>query len=401
MKLTKNFLILFFSFSLFSVSFLTLTPQSVFAQDTKIALQRGYRTGYSDGYMSGYRDAIENTVKNPAKHNEYAKADRAYLQSYGTLNDYRDGYQQGFESGYDTGFEKRAFDAALPSALNKRGVIAVTTTVETTPPVVEEKPTETTVAETTAPVETEQTTTATPTETVAETKPLETAVVTETVSETTPVATTETTTAVEPTTAAQTTVTMARTAYNPKFSEGDTAITIPTDTELIIEMLSDIDTERSAAGDKFQARIISPNELDGAIIEGRISKIVKPGRIKRRSEMLLSFDRIVLTERRWSNFNAIVTEVLPRKGDNIKRVDTEGTVEGKSSIKSDSIKIGAATGTGLVVGAVAGGPVGAAVGAGVGAAFGVGAVVVERGKHIRINKDQQIRIKTVYETQIR
>ena len=166
-------------------------------------------------------------------------------------------------------------------------------------------------------------------------------------------------------------------------------------------MLTDINTEKSAAGDKFEARIISPTEYNGAIIEGKVSKIQKPGRIKRRSELLLSFDRIVLSERRWSNFNAIVTEVLPRKGDNIKRVDNEGTVEGRSSVKSDSVKVGAATGTGLVVGAIAGGPVGAAVGAGVGAAFGVGAVVVERGKHIRIEKNQQIRIRSVYETQIR
>ena len=108
-----------------------------------------------------------------------------------------------------------------------------------------------------------------------------------------------------------------------------------------------------------------------------------------------------MTEKRWSNFNAILTEVLPQKGDNIKRVDTEGTIEGRSSVKSDITKISASTGTGLVVGAIAGGPVGAAVGTGVGAAFGVGAVVVDRGKHIRINKDQQIRIRSVYETQIR
>ena len=51
-----------------------------------------------------------------------------------------------------------------------------------------------------------------------------------------------------------------------------------------------------------------------------------------------------------------------------------------------------------MIGAIAGGPVGAAVGAGVGAAFGVGAVVIERGKHIRLNKNQQLRIKTAYET---
>ena len=92
---------------------------------------------------------------------------------------------------------------------------------------------------------------------------------------------------------------------------------------------------------------------------------------------------------------------MPVRGDNVKLVDTEGTAVGRRNIKEDSVKVGAATGTGIVIGAVAGGPVGAAVGAGVGAAFGVGAVVIERGKHIRLNKAQQLRIKTAYETQIR
>ena len=381
MRLSKSLLFVVLSFSLFSVSFLSLTPQSVFAQDTKIALQRGYRTGYSDGYMSGYRDSIDNAAKSFDKHSEYTKADRAYLQTYGSLEDYRDGYRQGFETGYNTGFEKRSFDAALPNNLNKRGVVAAvqTPTEAVVPPVIEEKTPTAPVAETPAPTVEQPTTIQTNTE--------QTAVVTPE----TPIETT----------AGQPPVMNVRTENASYAMNGDAAIIIPTDTELIVEMLTDINTEKSAAGDKFEARIISPTEYNGAIIEGKVSKIQKPGRIKRRSELLLSFDRIVLSERRWSNFNAIVTEVLPRKGDNIKRVDNEGTVEGRSSIKSDSVKVGAATGTGLVVGAIAGGPVGAAVGAGVGAAFGVGAVVVERGKHIRIEKNQQIRIRSVYETQIR
>ena len=387
MKLIKSFLFFSISFSLVSISFLSFTSQTIFAQDSRIAIQRGYRTGYSDGYMSGYRDAIENATKSYTRHSEYATADRAFSKDYGSIENYRDGYQQGFESGYDTGFEKRSFDATVPGNLNKRGVIAVQTTTE------------------------ENTTTPTVAETV-ETKKIEEPIVTNKVEETIPE---NTSTAVTTSTVEQPTVTTtnssdsteappvisARTNNVNSVVSGETIISIPTDTELILELLEDIDTERNKEGDRFKARIISPNELNGAIIEGRVSKIHKPGRIKRRAEMLLSFDRVVLSQQRWSNFSAILTEVLPRKGDNVKRVDTEGTVEGKSTVKDDSIKVGATTGTGLVIGAIAGGPVGAAVGAGVGAAFGVGAVVVERGKHIRLNKDQQLRIKSSYETQIR
>lgn len=355
MKLTRSYVSLSLILSLSLFSFLSLSVQTVNAQDAKIAIQRGYRTGYSDGYMSGYRDSIESSAKNHAKHGEYSKADRAFSKDYGTLEDYRDGYQQGFETGYNVGFDKRSFDATLPIDLKKRGVVAVNTKIEK--PVIKE--------------------------TVAETKNDVPSNVSENVSNNQPPVLQE-----RP----------IETTYN---QNDDAIIIIPVDTELIVELIDDLSTERNREGDKFTARIVSPTEISGAIIEGRVGKIVKPGRIKRRSEMVLSFDRIVLNQARWSNLNAILTEVLPVKGDNVKRVDPEGTVEGKSSIKDDSIKVGAATGTGLVIGAVAGGPVGAAVGASVGAAFGVGAVVIERGKHIRLNKAQQLRIKTAYETQIR
>ncbi len=355
MKLTRNLLALFVNLSLVSATFLSFAIQSAHSQDTKIALQRGYRTGYSDGYMSGYRDSLDNQAKNFSKHSEYTKADRAFNKDYGNLEDYRDGYQQGFETGYTTGFDKKAFDATIPSDLKKRGAVATTTNNQTDT----------------------NSTNSTPTKETS---------------------TTENNNQVSENNNNQINTTTENTSY---LSNNDAIILIPTNTDFTIELLDEITTERSKVGDKFTARIISPVELTGAIVEGKIAKIQKPGRIKRRAEVVLTFDRIILAENRWSNFNAILTEILPSKGDNVKNVDTEGTVKGKSSLKSDAVKVGASTGTGLVVGAVVGGPVGAAVGAGVGAAFGVGAVVVERGKHIRLNKNQQLKIKTVYETQIR
>jgi len=369
MKFNRSLSTAFINFSLAFVFLLSFASQAALAQDSKIALQRGFRTGYSDGYMSGYRDVIDNQPKNYQKHSEYAKADRAFNKDYGTLDDYRDGYQQGFESGYETGFEKRSFDAAIPAQINRRGVktVALNTTAETINNSPDNQPT----AAPEIPAQ-NQTTEVAPTETVNSNSEN-----------------------------SQAPVISVKPEYTGSAPSGSEPLVIPVETELIVELTSDITTEKSREGDKFQARVISPSEINGAIVEGRVSKIQKPGRLKRRAEVLLSFDRIVLPENRWSNFNAILTEVLPIKGDNVKRVDAEGMVEGKSSVKGDSAKIGAATGTGLVIGAIAGGPVGAAVGAGVGAAFGAGAVVVERGKHIKLDKTQQLRIKTSYVTQIR
>ncbi len=343
----------FLAFALFiaPVAFLLSSVQTTFSQDTKIALQRGYRTGYSDGYMAGYRDVVENTARDFMRQPDYQKADRAYNADFGAIDVYRDGYRQGFEVGYGTGYEKRSFDSTLPENLGRSGLINTTATTSVTSPSVVSAttPNESTVASNTVeapvlnlPIEVQRS---------------------------------------EPT--------------------GEPIIIIPGETELIIELAQEISTERNKVGDKFQGRVVSPQEIVGATVEGRITKIQLPGKIGRRGEMMLSFDFIRISQNRWSNYNAILTEVLPIKGDNIKRVDTEGTVQSKTSNKRDAIKVGATTGTGLVVGAVVAGPVGAAVGAGVGAAFGVGAVVVERGRHIKLIPGQQLRVRTTYETQIR
>lgn len=351
MKLKRNLRIVVLSILLSTLAMPAGLAPSVYAQTqaTGIALQRGYRTGYSDGYMSGYRDTIDSLAKNYARHAEYTKADRAYSKDYGALEDYRDGYQQGFETGYETGYDRRSFESTLPNRLQIRGVVAVSNQVASNP----------------------------------------------------------TTKIVNPSIGDQDNSDSDRDAISPDLpstafqSNNDSIIIIPRDTELLLELQEDLNTEQSREGEKFTARIVSPSEIAGAIVEGRVAKILKPGRINRRSEMLLSFDRIILNDKRWSNFGATLTEVMAVMGDNVKRVDTEGTAVGPSSLKGDAAKVGGATGAGLVVGAVVGGPVGAAVGAGMGAAFGVGAVVIERGKHIRLNRNQQLRIKTSYQTQIR
>ncbi len=409
MKLLRSFLATNLIFSLVFISFLTLTVSSVSAQDSKVALQRGYRTGYSDGYMAGYRDAIENATKSYARHSEYKSADRAYNKDYGQLTDYKDGYQQGFETGYDTGFEKDSFDATIPTTLAKRGVVDVKNVVEQPKTTVQttkvKQPLENNVART--DTTTTNNSRVTPNPNITQNNNDVVDEIDETVADT--IDYTENT--VDDTT--RTVTNSARTSPNnaPTLStttenvrslaSGGEIIIIPADTELIIELIDEIDTKRVREGDAFRAKVTSPYEISGAIIEGRIAKNRRPGKIKRRAELILSFDRIKLTETRWSNFNAIIMEVLPIKGDNVKTVDNEGQVEGQRPYKEDGIKVGAATGTGLVIGAIVGGPVGAAVGAGVGAAFGVGAAVVERGKYIKLAQKQQLRIKTAYETQIR
>jgi len=176
---------------------------------------------------------------------------------------------------------------------------------------------------------------------------------------------------------------------------------VPRDTELVIELDNDVSTEIAREGEKFTGKVTAPAEIAGATVEGHVSKVSKPNHIRRRSELLLSFDRLVLSDSRWSNFSAQLIEVMPMKGDNVRLVDTEGTAIGPRSMKSDAYKVGGGAAAGFLTGAIIGGPVGAVVGAGVGTAAGVGAVVIQRGKHVRLTRGQQLRIRTAYETRIR
>ena len=360
MKLTRGLFCLLLVFSVGIISFISLPQQHVIAQESNSALQRGYRTGYSDGYMAGYRDSLDNQAKDFSRHSDYASASRAYNKSYGPIQEYRDGYQQGFKLGYGAGFDKSPFDSEVPATLTANADSATTPiqTAATEPPAAATANPATTDAATQQPVETAPTTTPQQTATAVTTQPT-------------------------------------------SIATNSGTFVIAKDTELILELQNELSTNKNKAGDKFTAKVVSPTELSGATIEGRINKITKPGRLKRRSELSMSFDRIIISENRWGNFAGILTEVLPVKGDNVRLVDEEGTAVGKSTVKPDVIKVGTATGTGATIGAVTGGPVGAAVGAGVGVAFGVGAVVIDRGKDIRLNVNQQLRVKSAYDTQIR
>ena len=354
MQSIRGFATLLLVFSIGLISFIALPLRHVVAEDSTTALKRGYRTGYSDGYMAGYRDTLDNKTKEFTRHPEYSSADRAYNKDYGSIEDYRDGYQQGFEVGYASGFDKKEFDSDVPEQLMVRGTPQNSTDTATAP--------------------------------------------------STPPSTDAATNATQPATNTDQTATTAQPAQSqPQVSTiaSDGSMIIPKETELILELQDQLSTDRSHPGDKFTARVVSPAELSGAVVEGRVDKVIRPGRIKRRSELSLSFDRILVGENRWGNFSGTLTEVMPVRGDNVRRVDDEGTAVGRSSIKDDSIKVGAATGTGATIGGIAAGPVGLAVGAGVGAAFGVGAVVIERGKDIRLNINQQLRVKAAYDTQIR
>jgi hypothetical protein len=309
------------------------------AQQSVGALERGYRTGYSDGYQAGFSDSAQHAARDYRNKDEYQHADRAYAASYGTLEDYRDGYQQGFESGYGTGYEHRGFDSTIPANLSRRG------------------------------------------------------------------------TDDSQTSAGVSVSTNNGSGSNSSGSNGSSSSSssggsintanvtfIPSNTVMRVELQTNLSTDTTQRGDRFQARVIEPAEYQDAMIEGHVSRVKRPGKIKGNSELQLTFDQISLNGR-WTQFKAQVIEVVDTgNGDGTGDVDEEGGVKGKDRTKDDVAKVGASAGVGAIIGAIFGGGKGAAIGAAIGAGIGTGGVLTSSGHDIRLEHGQQLKIRTSTET---
>jgi hypothetical protein len=174
---------------------------------------------------------------------------------------------------------------------------------------------------------------------------------------------------------------------------------IPADTVMRVELQTNLSTDVTQRGDRFQARVIEPAQYQDAMIEGHVSRVKRPGRIKGNSELQLIFDRISLNGR-WTEFKAQVIEVVDTgNGDGgTGEVDEEGGVKGKDRTKDDVAKVGASAGVGAIIGAIIGGGKGAAIGAAIGAGIGTGGVLTSNGHDIRLEHGQQLKIRTSNET---
>jgi hypothetical protein len=322
----------------------------LFVQQSTGALERGYRTGYSDGYQAGYRDAANNAARDYRNKDDYRRGDRAYAPAYGAIEDYRDGYQQGFEVGYDDGYARRTFKSDVPGGLSRR-----------------------------QPADTQDANNGNQDDN-------------------------DNGAGASANTGSSTSGSIGSTNSNnngngPVSSAG--IYSIPSDTLMTVELLTNLSTDATQHGDRFQARVVDPREYEGAIIDGRVTRVKRPGKISGKAELQLTFDHIRFNDNRGAEFEAQVVEVVDMGGsEGVGDVDPEGGVKGKDSTKDDIAKVGATTGIGAIIGAIAGGGKGAAIGAAIGGAIGTGGVLTQRGKHVRLPSGQQLRIRTSSTTRI-
>jgi hypothetical protein len=307
-------------------------------QNQASALMRGYRAGYSDGYPAGVRDSANQADKEFRSKPAYQQADRAYSPNFGSLDEYKNGYQQGFEVGYNDGFDRKNFDSSIPADLKVRE-----STDDSQAPVM--------------------------------------------------------TSASRP---ADNNGNASDSAANvPDSGSASTVLNIPNDTVMRVELMSNLSTDASQKGDRFEVKVLEPKEFEGAMLQGSVTRVQRPGRVKGTAELQLTFDEIRLPDGRSAKMSAQVIEVLQTgTSDGVGKVDSEGGVQGKDSTRNDVKKVGIGAGVGAVIGAIFGGGSGAAIGATIGAGAGTAGVLRERGKDIYLYQGQQMRIRTAGNAEI-
>jgi hypothetical protein len=168
---------------------------------------------------------------------------------------------------------------------------------------------------------------------------------------------------------------------------------VPPETRLLIQLENGISSKTSREGDRFSARVESPEEYSGATVRGHIASLNESGRLKGKTEMSLAFDDIQPRSGAVAPIRAELTEV--RESESVKVVDEEGNIQsgsrGNQTIKRSAI--GAAIGGAL--GGLMGGGKGALLGILLGGGAGAGSLMIEGGKEIRLESGTEMEIRTL------
>ncbi len=160
-------------------------------------------------------------------------------------------------------------------------------------------------------------------------------------------------------------------------------------THIPLSLINSVSTKNSVPGDRVYLETVFPILVDGKIVippgsyvEGTITEVQRPGKVKGRGEFHLRFDSLTLPNGTTRDFRARVSGLDGRANEELDR--KEGTIRSDGNKSGDVRTVGetTATGAGLggLVGAASGSAgMGAGIGAAAGAAVGLMGVLFTRG----------------------
>jgi type IV secretion system protein VirB10 len=180
-----------------------------------------------------------------------------------------------------------------------------------------------------------------------------------------------------------------------KAAPASSILTIPAGTKIPLALKQAISTKNAKEGDPVYCettfpfvvgdRIIIPS---GTYVQGKITRIQRPGRVKGRAELLMHFTSMI--------YPSGYTVMLPGSLENLPGADkttvkdSEGTVRRDSDTGKDIGTVASTASTGAVIGGLSAGGKGAGIGAAAGGLAGLAIAMISRGSDVKLEPGTSI-----------
>ncbi len=182
---------------------------------------------------------------------------------------------------------------------------------------------------------------------------------------------------------------------NPPIAKDD-AVTVPAGTRVPLTMKQGLTTKNAKPGDPVYAQTSFPIVLNdrivippGTFVQGEIRRVLRPGKVKGRAELQMSFTSMIFP----NGYTLLLPGAVqgtPGDTNTAGVKDKEGTIQGDSSKGKDAGTIVGTAIPGAGIGAIAGGSKAAGIGAASGGALGLATVLLTRGPEIQLGVGDSI-----------
>jgi len=172
-------------------------------------------------------------------------------------------------------------------------------------------------------------------------------------------------------------------------------ITVNSGTKIPLTLKQAITTKSARPGDPVYAQTAFPITKDdqivipaGTFVQGEIQRVVRPGRVKGRAQLQMSFTSMIFPNGYTVMMPGAVQNTPGSTSNTVK--GTEGTIQGDSTKGKDVGTVIASSIPGAGIGAIADGGKGAAIGAASGGILGLATVLLTRGPEITLGTGDSI-----------